>query len=269
MNKLSLYNDYTNQKSRSLAKLTVIIPTLNEESNIQRALDSVFFADEIIVIDSFSADRTVEIVRNNNIRLIQRTFDDFSSQKNFAIQQASHAWVLLVDADEEVTPRLQKEIRSTLSKTTEMVAYTCIRRNFVRKKKLKFGGHTNKIIRLIRKDRCTYHGLVHEKIHADGPVGALKGVLNHYTYKSFPQFKDKIEHYAVLRAKELIQKKPVVGFFHLYIKPLARFCIHYFLKLGFLDGREGFVFSYAMAYGVQQRFKELEELIATKNESRI
>ncbi len=252
-----------------MTKITVIIPTFNEESNVQRALDSVFFADEIIVIDAFSTDKTVTIVKQNNVKLIQRVFDDFSSQKNYAISQAKNDWILIVDADEELSEELKNSIRSTLSKKSNNKAYRMRRKNFVRHKKLHFGGFTNKIIRLFHREYAHYQGLVHERVKVTGEIGNLSGVINHYTYKDYQQFKDKINHYAKLRAVELFKKGKKVSFFHLYIKPAARFCIHYILKLGFLDGKNGAIFSYLMAYGVSQRFNELILLKKEQNENRI
>ncbi|CAL2075111.1 glycosyltransferase family 2 protein [Tenacibaculum sp. 190524A02b] len=252
-----------------MTKLTVIIPTLNEESNIQRALDSVFFADEIIVIDSYSSDKTVEIVKRNKVKLLQRHFDDFSSQKNYAIQKATNEWVLVLDADEEISKELQKSIKQKLSQKTKHDAFYIYRKNYINNKKLNFGGYTNKIIRLFKKEKSYYEGIVHEKVVTNGDLGVLKGVINHYTFNSFHQFKKKIEHYAKLRAIELDQKGKKINAFHLYIKPVARFFIHYVLKLGFLDGKSGFIFSYFMGYGVYRRFQELTLLRNEGSEGRL
>lgn len=240
-----------------MIKLTVIIPTLNEESNIQRALDSVFFADEIIVIDSYSKDGTVKILKNNNVTLLQRKFDDFSSQKNYAIQQASNNWVLMIDADEEVTVELRKEIKNILSKELNVVGFYIKRNNFVENKRLKYGGYSSKIVRLFNKNHCFYKGIVHETILTTGKLENLVGKINHYTYKDYDQFKKKMNYYAILRAQELFLKGNRVTLFHSYIKPFVRFLIHYVIKLGFLDGKKGVVFSYLMAYGVSKRYKEL------------
>lgn len=240
-----------------MTKLTVIIPTLNEESNIQRALDSVFFADEIIVIDSYSSDKTVKIVKKNNVTLLQRKFDDFSSQKNYAIQKASNDWVLIVDADEEVTVELSKEIKEIFSKELNYVGFYIRRNSYVENKRLQFGGYSSKIVRLFNKKYCFYKGVVHETIQATGRLENLTGRINHYTYKDYTHFKKKMNYYAKLRAQELFAKEKKVTIIHLYIKPFIRFLIHYIFKLGFLDGKEGIIFSYLMAYGVAKRYKEL------------
>ena len=104
-----------------MTKITAIIPTLNEEIYIEDAIKSVSFADEIIVIDSYSNDKTIEIAEKFHVKIIKRKFDDFSSQKNFAIQQASYSWIYILDADERVTPELQKEILEAVKETLKIL----------------------------------------------------------------------------------------------------------------------------------------------------
>ena len=245
-----------------MANITAIILTLNEEGNIERALDSVSFAEEVIVIDSFSEDKTVALAKAKKAKVLQREFDDFSSQKNYAISKASNSWVFLLDADEYVTNELRKNIEKTVSEKTDLVGYYVWRKTFMKGRQIKFGGHTNKIIRLFKKETSYYEGVVHEKNCVNGKVGFLEGYLNHYTYKNYNHFKNKIEFYAKLKAQDLFTDKETVNLYHLYIKPFARFCIHYFLKLGFLDGKNGIIFSYLMGYGVWRRYKELNLLNA-------
>ncbi|WP_440881207.1 glycosyltransferase family 2 protein [Tenacibaculum sp. C7A-26P2] len=243
-----------------MTKLTVIIPTLNEESNVQRALDSAFFADEIIVIDSFSSDKTVEIVIDNKAKLIQRQFDDFSSQKNYAIRKATNDWIFLLDADEEITDELRESICSNLHSNEKHKGFILKRRTFMEGRRLYFGGFDNKIARLFHKRDSFYKGIVHETIQIDGSLGKLKGNLNHYTFRSMNQFKTKIEYYAKLKALELYSNQKKVTLYHQFIKPMLRFFIHYFFKLGFLNGYRGFQFSYILSYGVWKRFKLLKKL---------
>lgn len=243
-----------------MINITVIIPTLNEESNIQRALDSVFFVNEIIVIDAFSTDKTLEIAKKGNVRIIQRKFDDFSSQKNYAMKYATNDWVLFLDADEQITKELRKSIQKLDLQKTKTRGFKIHRSNFVKDKKLKFGGFKDTIIRLFHKEYAAYTGLVHEKAVINGKVEVLKGTINHYTYKNFSQFKKKVNYYAELRAIELADKISTVSFYQKYLKPLARFCIHYIVKFGFLDGIRGALFSYLMAYGVYKRYERLEVL---------
>ena len=245
----------------TLTKITAIIPTFNEESNIQRALDSVAFADEIIVIDSFSTDKTVAIVKKSRATLLQRTFDDFSTQKNYAIQQAKHDWIFLLDADEEITENLQEEIQSKAENPNEFNAFYVFRNFFFKQKRLRFSGwQRDKVIRLFKKEYNSYEGKVHEKIITDGEIGFLTEKLNHYSYKNYHQYKKKLSHYARLQAVELMSKNKVVTPYHLILKPIIRFFIQFIIKLGFLDGLQGFIISYVHSVGVFERYTKLLKL---------
>ena len=245
-----------------MEKLTAIIPTFNEEENIQRAIDSVDFADEILVIDSFSTDKTLEIVaKYPRIRLIQRVFDNFSNQKNFAIQQAKYNWIFLLDADEEVTDNLKQELKNKIIKPDNFKGFYVYRNFFFRNKKINFSGwQRDKVIRLFKKDDNIYQGKVHEKIQSKGEIGFLKEKLNHYSYKNREQYKAKLLKYAKLQAEEILDKQSYVTPFHIIIKPSIRFLIHYFIKLGILDGKSGLIMSYLSAYGVFERYRELKKL---------
>ncbi len=244
-----------------MKKITAIIPTFNEESNIQRALDSVSFADEIIVIDSFSTDKTVAIVNESSATLIQRTFDNFSSQKNFAIENASNDWVFLLDADEAVPENLKNEILQTVISTSSFDAFYIYRSFFYKNKKLNFSGwRRDKVIRLFRKDSCRYVGKVHEEISTNGKIGFFKGKLNHYSYKNYNQYKNKLKKYAKLQAIELLEKGLFVTPFHLFLKPFIRFFIQFIIQLGFIDGYRGFVISWVHAFGVWRRYVEVLNL---------
>lgn len=244
-----------------MTKISAIIPTLNEEDNIQRALDSVSFADEIIVIDSFSTDKTVDIVKKSKAKLIQRKFDDFSSQKNFAITQAKNKWILLLDADEQVTSKLEKEIKNNIENSNGVSAYYIKRAMFFRNERIYFSGFKNsKVKRLFLKDDCSYEGLVHEKLNCNGKIAFLENRLNHYSFTNVEQYKDKLDHYAKLQAQELFEKGKKVTMFRLYIKPVARFIIHLIIKFGFLDGIKGWQLSYLHGYGVYKRYVELKKL---------
>lgn len=248
-----------------MTKITVIIPTLNEETNIVRAINSVNFVDEIIVIDSYSTDKTVEIANTYpKVKTYQRSFDDFSSQKNYAIDKASNDWILVLDADEEISVNLKNEILKLLKKDISLnIAYTISRKFFFKEKRLYFSGfQRSKVIRLFNKTKCFYKGKVHEQIVFEGKLGKLKYKINHYSYNDFKHYKNKLELYAKLQAEELFEKKQKVTFFHLYIKPVYRFISHYLIRFGFLDLKNGLTISYLHAYGVYKRYKELIKLNA-------
>ena len=247
-----------------MTKITAIIPTLNEEIHIADAIKSVSFADEIIVIDSFSTDKTLEIAEKLNVKIIKRKFDDFSSQKNFAIDKASNDWVFLLDVDERLTHKLKEEIRNKLVNgfSNDIVGYSFNRDFFFMDKHIKYGGYSNnRVIRLFNRQFCRYNAsLVHEKIIAKGNVGVIKEPIKHYSYKSFSEHLLKVQRYKELQAKELFKKGEKSSIFKILIKPKTRFISHYFFKLGVLDGFQGFVIAAIQAYGIFIKYVSLRLL---------
>lgn len=240
-------------------KITAIIPTLNEEFNIKDAIKSVSFADEIIVIDSFSDDNTIEIAKKYKARIIQRQFDNFSSQKNYAINLAKHNWVYILDADERVNEELKNEILAAVQNSTNFVGFYIYRAFYFFDRKIKYGGwQRDKVIRLFKKGKCKYDGkLVHELIEFNGEIGFLKNKIEHYSYQNYDYYSSKLDQYTSLQAEELFKKKRKVNAYHVTIKPLFRFFSHYILRFGFLDGFPGFVLANQQAYGVFTRYIKL------------
>jgi glycosyltransferase involved in cell wall biosynthesis len=241
-----------------MTKISAIIPTLNEEIHIAEAIKSVSFADEIIVIDSFSEDKTIEIAEKLNVKIIKRKFDDFSSQKNFAIKQATHNWIYILDADERVTKEVKKEIVSAVKDPKGFVGFYLRRTFYFSGKKVNYSGfQRDKVIRLFLKEHCKYSGLVHEKIISNGSLGFFKHKIDHFSYRNYDHYISKLNHYAAIRAKELHEKGNKVNIYHVMIKPTARFFIHYIVRLGFLDGFTGFLVAKTQAYGVLTRYIKL------------
>jgi glycosyltransferase involved in cell wall biosynthesis len=241
-----------------MTKISAIIPTLNEEIHIAEAIKSVSFADEIIVIDSFSEDKTIEIAEKLNVKIIKRKFDDFSSQKNFAINQASHDWIYILDADERVTKEVKKEIVSAVKDPKGFVGFYLRRTFYFSGKKVNYSGfQRDKVIRLFLKEHCKYSGLVHEKIISNGKIGFFKNKIDHFSYRNYDHYISKLNHYATIRAKELHDNGEKVNIYHVMVKPGARFFIHYFIRLGFLDGFTGFLVAKTQAYGVLTRYIKL------------
>ena len=241
-----------------MTKITAIIPTLNEETHIKEAIESVKFADEIIVIDSYSTDKTIEIASNYNVKIIKREFDDFSSQKNFAINQAKHSWIYVLDADERVTTEVEKEILEAVKNPKDCVGFYVRRTFYFCGKKVNYSGfQRDKVIRLFLKEHCKYTGLVHERIITKGELGFFKHKIDHFSYKNYDHYISKMNHYAAIRASELHKKGSKVNIYHVMIKPAARFFIHYILRLGFLDGFTGFLVAKTQAYGVLTRYIKL------------
>lgn len=246
-----------------MTKITAIIPTFNEEIHIEEAIKSVDFADEIIVIDSFSTDNTVQLIKKYNVVLIQRIFDDFSSQKNFAIEQAKYNWICVLDADERITKPLRDEILLQVSINNKEVAFWVYRSNIFMNRKIKYSGWQNdKVVRLFKKDSCRYNGkLVHEEIYANGKIGFLKNKMLHYSYKNFDTVISKRNKYAKLQAIALHNKGKTPNLFHFFVKPFFRFFKHYIVRRGFLDGFPGFIIAFMYVYTVFVRYVKLWLLI--------
>ena len=240
-------------------KITGIIPTFNEEIHIEAAIDSLAFADEILVIDSYSTDNTVALAKAKGARIIQREFDDFSSQKNHAINLAHYSWIFLLDADERVPAALQKEVIAEVNKDSTSSAYWIRRSNFFMKRRIKYSGWKNdKVIRLFKKEDCKYNGkLAHEEIKSVGKVSILLNYLDHYTYKDFNSFIQKKNLYAQLQAKELAKKGKKATLLHFIFKPSFRFFKHFIWQKGFMDGIEGFFIATFYAYTIFARYVNL------------
>lgn len=247
--------------------LTVIIPTYNEEDHIASLLEQVTWADEILVVDSFSTDATVELVEQTTATLLQRKYSGPADQKNWGIRQAKHNWVLILDADERLSPSLMKEIKMVIQQPKgDCAGYWMYRQNYFMGKKINYSGlQRDKVIRLIQRDLCAYNNKqVHEEIESTGKIGFLQHKLEHYTYKNLAHFLAKNERYALWSAEDHLAKTKRVTGWHLFVKPLGRFFSQYILKRGFLDGQAGFIFCVIMAWGVFLRYARIKELLREK-----
>ncbi len=256
-------DDEKKSKQTRKKKISAIIPTLNEEENIENAIASVSWADEIIVLDSESKDKTVEIARKYGAKIISRPFDDFSSQKNYGIGKAQHDWIFILDADERISLSLKKEILDVLDiDDNRTVAYWIPRVNYIGKKRVRFSGWQNdKCIRLFNRKYARYDGrLVHEEVDSKGKTGKLKNPLIHYTYKDFDHFFQKAELYARLKAREWHKKGKRYFFPRQLADSLYRFFKHYIIGLGFLDGITGFKLAKNYMKSVWMRHEKLKEL---------
>jgi glycosyltransferase involved in cell wall biosynthesis len=221
--------------------ITVIVPTFNEEQNIEACLESVTWADEVLVVDSLSTDRTLEIARRFAVRVIQREYINSASQKNWAIPQATHRWVMVVDADERVTPGLRDEIKALLARGPDRAGYVIRRVNHFMGRRIRFGGWArDKVLRLWDRTRGGYQVKeVHADVEVDGPVGALNHPLHHFTFRSWDSYLRKIDRYTSWGADEYLGKGRRATVWDLVLRPPARFVKRYLLQLGFLDGIPG------------------------------
>jgi glycosyltransferase involved in cell wall biosynthesis len=234
--------------------ITIIIPTFNEQNYIQDCLNSVSFANQTIIIDSFSTDKTIEIIKNYNCEVIQRKFDNFSNQKNEAIKLATSDWVLFLDADERVTEKLKYEILETITQPSHD-AYKIRFPHFYMNR---FLYHTeNKVVRLVKNRDIHFEGEVHEKLIHKGSVGLLKNFMIHYTYKGLFNYIKKKDSYAWFQAKMSKDRNKKATYIHLVFKPFYRFFHTYFIRKGFLDGVPGLAVATIDAYGVFSRYVKM------------
>ncbi|MCB0457876.1 MAG: glycosyltransferase family 2 protein [Flavobacteriaceae bacterium] len=234
--------------------LSVIMPTYNEEAYVAAALRSVQFADEIIVVDSFSTDKTLEIASRFATKTLQRAFDNFSNQKNFALEHATGDWVLFLDADERIPYPLQVEILEAMQHGKHS-GYKLNFPHFFMNRFLYH--HSSNVLRLVKREGTQFSGLVHEKLQLEGTVGKLKNPVLHFTYRGLEHYIQKRESYAWFQAEQLQKKGKKASLFLLFTKPTFRFFSSYFLKGGFKDGIPGLAISASNAYGVFLRYVKL------------
>jgi glycosyltransferase involved in cell wall biosynthesis len=242
-------------------RLSVVVVTLNEEPRLRACLASAAWADEIVVIDAESVDKTVEIAREFSDRVVVRRWTGFADQKNFGLDQARGDWILFLDADEEVSPELADEIRAVLAQREPCEGYRMPRRNVMWGRTMRHGGlYPDWQLRLFRRGRGRFgERAVHESVTVDGRVGRLHGALVHRSYRDLSDFLARADRYSSLAADDWAAQGRRVGATDLCLRPLGRFLGMYVLRLGFLDGRPGFLLAVLYAYYVFARAAKVWE----------
>jgi glycosyltransferase involved in cell wall biosynthesis len=226
--------------------LSVVLITLNEAINLPRTLKSVSWAQEIVVVDSGSTDETVAMARAAGARVFQASWKGFAAQKNSAIAHATCDWILSLDADEEVTPELAREIRAILEQVPPFSAYRIRRLNHFLGKPLRHGGYwPDSKLRLFKRGWAKFaQRAVHESMESGGPEGELHNPLLHHCYPSIEEYVEHVNRYSTLSAWMLIEsgrapQNLAALFWHSVVNPIATFLYNYIFRLGFLDGPEG------------------------------
>jgi glycosyltransferase involved in cell wall biosynthesis len=242
--------------------LTVIIPTYNEETNLRECLESVAFADDILIVDSFSTDGTLAIASEFDARVLQHEYRYSAHQKNWAIPQAIHAWILLVDADERVTPELREEILEQLETGPAHDGYWIRRANHFLGRRMRHGGwESDTVIRLFRRDVARYQDRkVHAEIDLPGPLPTLRHPLEHHTLRSFRQYWRKLQRYSEWGAAQMHAEGRRSGIVQILGRPMVRFVKMYLLRLGFLEGMHGLALSMFGAFSVYLKYARLWEM---------
>jgi len=246
-----------------LLDLSVVIVTLNEEKNISRAINSIKdIANEILIIDSGSTDKTIEIAEKLGAKVIFNHWEGYPSQVQFGIDNTNNKYVLVLDADEEVSVELKQSIINVFEQNL-FSKYDCFavnRKTFYVNKFLEHIWQPEYRIRLFNKEKVRYEGFLHEKVICNGKTSKLNGYLYHYTYKDIFQHYTKSLKYAKISAEELYKRGKKFRYHNLIINPLWAFFRQYFLKLGFLDGIRGLSVSMSYLFSTFLKYLFLWEL---------
>lgn len=243
--------------------LSVVIITLNEEANLARTLQSVAWADEIVIVDSGSTDHTAEITARFQARFFVETWKGFAGQKNSALDKATGDWILSLDADEEVEPALAAEIQQVLASPSSVEGYWIPRKNFFLGRWIRHGGfYPDPKLRLFRRGVATFENrLVHEDVRLPGRTAKLKHHLLHHAYPTLASYLEHMNRYSSLGAEMAVaQHAAGFSFVDIVIRPQLTFFYNYFLRGGFLDGREGLLLHLYHAEYVSWKYAKAWEL---------
>jgi len=246
------------------AKLSVTMITLNEEANIRRTLESVKWADEIIVLDSGSSDRTVSICREFTEKVYHQDWLGFSGQKNAAIDLATGEWILSLDADEPVDKELAAEIREIIASPGANDGYQVPRKTFFLGKWVRHGGwYPDYNLRLFRRGKGRFEErAVHEAIKVQGTIGRTVNAVEHYAFPDLASYMSSINKYSSLAVTEMSQQGISIfkaGWINILLRPLFTFVFKYIFRLGFLDGKHGLVLNIFHAYYVFAKYAKAWE----------
>lgn len=241
--------------------LSAVILTKNKEQIIASLIDSLKFCEEIIIIDDYSQDQTIDKAKEKNAKVYLRKLDgDFADQRNFGMEKCREDWIFFIDADEEISTDLAIEIKNKINffEAQEISAYYIKRRDIwwgrpaCAGRELKFG-ETKKarqkgLIRLVKKNSGKWIGAVHEVFKTSGKTSILNNYLKHKPHQTISEFLKEINFYSTIRAKELFKQEKRTNVLEIIFFPFAKFIYNYFLNLGFLDGVSGFVYIFIMSF---------------------
>lgn len=222
-------------------KISATIITYNEERNLPRAIESLRCCDEVLVVDSGSNDRTVELAEKMGARVIESPWPGYAKQKNLAAEHAAHDWILSIDADESLSEALEGEIWQLKKNGPHYDAYTMPRlARYLGRWIHHSGWYPDRKVRLYHRAHATWVGeFVHESVRVSGRIGHLQGNLLHFTCESLSEHLRVMDRYTTLAAEQLVSQKKPIGFWRMLLDPPWTFFQTYVLKLGFLDGVEG------------------------------
>jgi len=242
-------------------KLTLCVIALNEEDRIGPCLESAGFADAVVVVDSGSTDRTREIAGEHGARVVVNEFAGHVEQKNHAVSLAETDWVLCLDADERVTEELRDEIERALELPDPPPAFSMARRTFYLGRWIDHGGwYPDRKVRLFDRRKARWGGMnPHDRVLVDGEAGALRGDIEHYSYRSIADHLKQIDFFTTIAAKEKAAAGQKPRLWRLLLHPIGKVLRMYILKRGFLDGRAGFIVAVLGGYYVFLKYAKLWE----------
>ena len=242
--------------------VSVCIITKDEEANLPDCLASVKWADEVVVVDSRSTDRTREIASAAGAKVVERDFPGHIEQKNFAVDQAKHDWVLCIDADERLTPELAASVQRALEDPGEHAGFEFARRTFHFGRWILHGGwYPDRKTRLFDRKRGRWGGRnPHDHVRVEGRLGRLEGDLLHYSYRDVSAHLRQIDFFTTISAKEKHARGVRFGLWQVALRPPGKFLRMYILKAGFLDGVAGFLIAVLGSYYVFLKYAKLREL---------
>ena len=245
-----------------MPKLSVTIITLNEAAHIAAAIDSVSFADEIVVVDAGSDDGTADLARDKGAWVVVRDWPGYVAQKNYAAQLAAHDWIFSLDADERVPPELAAEIRGVMEQEPGVRAFRIPRTTFHLGRWMRTTDfYPDFQTRLYDKRAARWEGRhVHESVRADGPVGRLSHAIQHHSFSSLTDHVERLNHYSTLSARQMHESGRRTGPLQVIVNPALAFLRNYILRRGLLDGMPGLLISMMNSYGVFLKFAKLWEL---------
>ena len=248
-------------------KISITLITLNSEKTLKSVLEAVSWADEIVLVDSGSTDKTLEIARQFNAKIVYRAFDGYGSQKNFATSQASNDWILSLDDDEILTPKLQQEIQNLSLSTTDYEGFKIPRSLIFLGKLLKFSGEYKRLtLRLFNRKQGNWNAeYVHESVEVKGKIGILKHQILHDSYRDLTDYFNKFNKYTSLGAKTLAERGKTASSFKIITRFPTTFLKIYLLKGSCLDGYAGFMWALLTAINPVVKYAKLKEIRSSQS----
>ena len=230
-----------------MSEISALIITKNEEKRIEKCLQHLTWVDEIVVVDSYSSDKTYSLCKTYTDRLYQRVFDDFQEQRNFAIDHVTKEWVLSVDADEWIDEALQREIKERLANPGQCDGFLIPMESYLFNQPIRYAWGRNLMLRLFRREKGRFVSPIHEKVKVDGRIGELKNPFYHFNSDNLEEFIQKNNQYTTLEAKKKYDAGERFNLTKAILSPIRIFLFRYITLKGYRDGSIGVVLSALLA----------------------